>query len=369
MKKLYIKIFMVIITTFLVLSILIMIAVNLWLTNEKSWVWRIVNLKQINADIKEYWEKTIESSWMTLTWVIVNKKEVQREIKLKFCKKEVLSAIDNTINFALESNIDILFSHTEQLVWDIKSHLIYCLNSNKEGNYQFSKLRENILKDIDPKFIDNIVSDVYNYESYNYIRNFFETSVTKQYFNKVIVDLWDVTTDELKSVIMIEQIRWTMTNRWFFKQMVKHNILQSFTDFSLWISWMKITTAIEIEKYLKDPNSEFYLWKKYETILDYNPTNKKMSLQKKLTENNTYYYQYLYTWIAIKMIKKQRREVWYDLTDKVWLIATIYNIWLKKSNPNDYPGIWGSILNLDWKKWYFWELWEKIWISLQRYKG
>ncbi len=363
MRKLCIKFILTIATLFLLLSITVMFTVNNGLTNEKSWVGRYINLSK--GDNNKIWEKIIKPIVTIGTWVLINDNE-QREKILRLCKKEVLSAIDNTLNFAVESNINILFSHVEMIVWNVTTELFYCMNSKKKWNYQFSKLKEKVIKKIDAKFVNNIVSDIYNYESYNYIRDFFDTSNSKDYFKKVIKELWDVTEDELKSVIMVEQIRWSMTNRWFFKQMVKNNILQSFTDFSLWISWMKITTAIEIEKNLKDPNSEFYLWKGYENILDYNIDNKKQTLQKRLTENTTYYYQYLYTWLAIKMIKKQWKDRWYDLSEKIWLIATIYNLWFKKSNPNCSPWIWWAILYIDWKKWFFWELWEKIWISLQR---
>ncbi len=354
-----------------------MFAVNFGLTKEKSGIGRVVDLQQKdefvneleNDEISELYdiENYEEEINKPLSKKSFFKKDSKKNLKLKFCKKEVLSALDNTLNFAVESNVDEIFSHSEYLVWNLKTHLVYCLSTNIEGTYNFSKLRENVTQNVDIKFVDNIVSDIYNYESYHYIRGFFNGTGALEYFGNVIKELDDVTEDELKSVIMVEQIRWTMTNRWFFKEMVKNNILQSFTDFSLWIWWMKITTAMEIERYLKDPNSEFYLWKKYETILEDSPYNKNLSLQKKLTENKNYYHQYLYTWLAIKMIKKQWKERWYDLDGKLWIIATIYNLGLKKSNPNAYPGIWGAEIYIDWKKWYFWELWEKIWISLQRY--
>ena len=368
MKTLIIRIILILIVLFFASSAIIMFAVNKWYTNEKSGVWRYVNLEKLNEEVLSLEEEIIEPKVIILTWNILEKPS-KRDLKLKFCKKEVLSAVDNALNFARESNVDAIFSHTELLVWNLKPHLVHCLNTSKEGSYNFSKLRENVIMNIDPKFVDNVVTDVYNYDSYHYIRWFFSGSWAKQYFDSVVKELDDVTSDELQSVIMIEQIRGTMTNRWFFKEMVKNNILQSFTDFSLWVWWMKITTAIEIEKYLKEPNSEFYIWKKYETILEDCPYNKNMSLQKKLTENKTYYHQYLYTWLAIKMIKKQWKERGYDLDGKLWIVATIYNLWLKKSNPNAYPGIGWAEIYIDWKKWYFWELWEKIWISLQRYKG
>lgn len=394
MKKRFIKVIFGLIIIFVLLSVVIMLAVNSGLTNEKSWVWRHISLEKNNLEILKEEYISEENKEFELMWVVQKIQEEENneegevdeevdknneneenddddkiDVKLKFCKKEVLSAVDNALNFVLESNVDIIFSHVELLVWNIKPQLVYCINSNKEWNYSYQTLKWMVNSYIDLKYIDNVVTDVYNYDSYHYIRNFLDNSVTKDYFNKVIQELDNVSEDELKSIIMIEQIRWSLTNRWFFKQMVKNNLLQSFTDFSLWISWIKPTTAIEIEKYLKDPSSEFYLWKKYETLLDYDLDNNNISLQDRLTENKTYYYQYLYTWLAIKMIKKQWEEKWYNLDDKMWLVATIYNLWFKKSKPNDYPWIWGSIINIDWKNWYFWELWEKIWISLQRYKN
>ncbi|NDK07810.1 hypothetical protein EOM39_01020 [Candidatus Gracilibacteria bacterium] len=368
MKKIIIRVILILLVVFFVFPVVLMFAVNFGLTKEKSGIGRIVDLQKKDDLVFETTENEVESK-EPVSEINFFKKDTKREIKLKYCKKEILTAIDNALNFVRESNVNEIFSHTELLVGNLKPHLIYCLNTNKEGTYNFSKLRENVIQNIDIKFVDNVVTDIYNYDSYHYIRTFFTGSGANLYFGSVVKELDDVTSDELQSVIMIEQIRGTMTNRGFFKEMVKNNILQSFTDFSLGVGGMKITTAMEIEKHLKDPNSEFYLGKKYETILESSPYNKNLSLQKKLTENKNYYHQYLYTGLAIKMIKKQWKERGYDLEDKLGIVATIYNLGLKKSNPNAYPGIGGAEIYIDGKKWYFGELGEKIWISLQRYKG
>ncbi len=364
MRKFLITTFLISISIFLIFPILIMFWVNLGLTNEKSGVWNHINLRWSNDEITELQKNNIRIKEIISTWIIIDINPEKKK-KMEFCKKEVLLAIDNSLGLILYT--DTIFSNVKSLVWDITWPLLYCLISNTNWNYSFSTLREKVILSVDPKFVNNIVSDVYNYERYEYVRNFFIDPIKKDYFDRVVTQLKDVTEDELKSVIMIEQIRSTMTNRWFFKEMVKNNILQSYTQFSLWISWMKLGTAKNIENYLKDSNSEFYLWKEYENILDYD-LGKKMSLEKRLTENENYYYQYLYTWLAIKMIKKQWKDKWYDLTGKIWLIATIYNIWFKNSVPKPFPSIWWAVIYIDWKKWYFWELWEKIWISLQRYK-
>jgi len=364
-RKIIIRVILVLFVIFLIVPIFLMIAVNLGLTNEKSGVSRVINLNEKDlVDFKGQENNSIDSQ---MQWNYITKDD-ERESKIRFCKREILLSLDSSFDFLRESNINDIFSHTELLVWNLKPYITYCVNKDKNWTYTFTDLKNNVNTSIDKKFINNIISDIYSYDSYNYVRNFFSGSWAKEYFGSVIKLLDNVTEDELKSTIMIEQLRGTMTNRGFFKQMVKNNILQSFTDFSLWIWWMKISTALEIEKYLKYPTSEFYLWKKYETILDDVQYNKNLSLQKKLTENINYYHQYLYTWLAIKMIKKQWMDKWYDLNNKFWIIATIYNLWLNKSKPNWYPKIWWAEIFIDWKKWYFWELWEKIWISLQKYK-
>ncbi|MDD3303195.1 MAG: hypothetical protein PHN31_06585 [Candidatus Gracilibacteria bacterium] len=342
-----------------------MLAVNLGLTNEKSGVSRVINLNEKDLVDFEVNENNSIDSQMQGNYIT---RDDERESKIRFCKREILLSLDSSFDFLGESNINDIFSHTELLVGNLKPYITYCVNKNKDGVYTFANLKNNVNNDIDKKFINNIISDIYSYDSYNYVRNFFSGSGAKEYFGSVIKSLDDVTEDELKSTIMIEQLRGTMTNRGFFKQMVKNNILQSFTDFSLGIGGMKISTALEIEKYLKDSTSEFYLGKKYETILDDVQYNKNLSLQKKLTENINYYHQYLYTGLAIKMIKKQWMDKGYDLNNKFGIIATIYNLGLNKSKPNGYPKIGGAEIFIDGKKWYFGELGEKIWISLQKYK-
>lgn len=148
-----------------------------------------------------------------------------------------------------------------------------------------------------------------------------------------------------------EQIRLFNSRRESFKKYISP--LQSLVlenNLSYGVTGIKENTAIKIERYLKDPKSEYYLGKKYEHLLDYDSTqsyinsiNDTMSLRiRRLVQFKDHYYSYLYAALFVKQIKMQWERAGFPLDNRPEILASLFNLGYSKSKPKKNPAVGGS---------------------------
>ena len=89
-------------------------------------------------------------------------------------------------------------------------------------------------------------------------------------------------------------------------------------------------------------------------------------IQKKL-ENPIYWTLYV-AWLIDNIINKRNKE-WFNISNKSWIIITLYNMGNSKI-PHWNPDLWGSLIKLDDKNnLYFWELGFLMHFYLKYYLG
>jgi hypothetical protein len=152
----------------------------------------------------------------------------------------------------------------------------------------------------------------------------------------------------LVSIVIPEQLRFFTSNRESFKKYFEPlKILGNYTKFSYGVSGIKMETAKKIEENLKDENSDFYLGKSYENILDYQDItdidNKRLA---RFTDSHDHYYSYLYTAIYIKQIIRQWSKYGFDISQRPEVLATLFNIGFNNSVPKENPLVGGSTITI-----------------------
>lgn len=153
----------------------------------------------------------------------------------------------------------------------------------------------------------------------------------------------------LVSVVIAEQIRFFTSDRENFKRVFEPlKILGTLSQFSLGVSGIKPETAKLIEDNLKDPESEFYISKEYEHVLDYKEG--EGDIYSRLTDEHNHYYSYLYTALFIKEVEAQWSRAGYDISNRPEILATIFNLGFGKSVPKKDPEVAGSIINIAGEK-------------------
>jgi len=198
----------------------------------------------------------------------------------------------------------------------------------------------------------------------------------KKYLD-IIKNISNITWIDYKlilSSIAVEQLRYLTTNRGYAKKLIKNNnYLTSFTKFSYWLGWIKTHTFNNINHWISKYNSNLYLNYYYpqekKTIKDKEELNKLYSNEKKIEENKekkdeekikeileSRYGWTLYTAWLLYSIKKKWKLAWFDISDRPWVILTLYNMGNNKV-PHWKPALgWSLIAVTEDEKLYFWEI-------------
>ena len=156
------------------------------------------------------------------------------------------------------------------------------------------------------------------------------------------------------SAVVVEQFRYYGSNREVFKQLfLPLKALGNSVKFSYGVAGVKIATAIQIETNLKDKTSPYYLGPSYEHALDFKTKDHDKERMKRLTNDDDHYYSYLYTALYMKQIEKQWKDAGYPISDRPELLATLFNLGFKHSNPNPDPQIGGSDITVNGKVYTF----------------
>jgi len=152
------------------------------------------------------------------------------------------------------------------------------------------------------------------------------------------------------SMLVGEQIRLFNSNREAYKKWIGPlKILSVESTFSLGVTGIKVPTAQQIEKNLKDSTSAFYLGEKYENILDFQTKNVNQERYKRLTSYKNHFYSYLYAAVNVKQLKEQWDRSGFPIGERPEILATLYNIGYEASIPKENPVVGGSSINIKGK--------------------
>lgn len=151
-----------------------------------------------------------------------------------------------------------------------------------------------------------------------------------------------------------EQVRLFNSRRERYKEFVaplKSLALEN--NMSYGVTGIKEHTARNIEFYLKDSTSKYYLGKQFAHLLDFDSTNytnninDTMSLRvQRLVQFKNHYYSYLYAAIFIKQIKMQWERAGYPIDNRPEILASLFNLGYNKSVPKKNPEVGGSVFKI-----------------------
>ena len=169
-----------------------------------------------------------------------------------------------------------------------------------------------------------------------------------------IAAITNVNSRLIASVLVGEQIRlFDSTKEGYKKWISPLKILANETKISWGITGIKEFTAIDIERYLKDKKSVYYLGEKYEHLLDFKTENIEDERYKRLIDNKNHKYAYLYAAIFLKQVMHQWKKAGFDISQRVEILATLYNVGFISSQPKADPKVGGSHIKIRGKVYTF----------------
>lgn len=179
-----------------------------------------------------------------------------------------------------------------------------------------------------------------------------------------VSDITGISSRKIVSIVIVEQLRLYYTQRELFEKVFKPlKILASANKMAWGIMAIKEKTAITIEDNLKDKNSDFYLGKEYENLLDFKTSDKTKERYDRLINEKDHFYSYLYGALYIKQIEAQWNKHGYDISNRPEIISTIFNIGFKNSIPKENPLVGGSSIEILGTKYSFGSLSHEFYYS------
>lgn len=156
------------------------------------------------------------------------------------------------------------------------------------------------------------------------------------------------------SCLVGEQIRLFNSDREAYKRWIGPlKILSVESKFSLGVTGIKELTAKNIETYLKDSTSKFYLGKQYEHLLDFKTDNPEKERIDRLITFKNHYYSYMYAAIFLKQMKLQWEKAGFPIADRPEILATLFNVGFPQSVPKSNPRVGGSTIKVNEKEYSF----------------
>lgn len=165
-----------------------------------------------------------------------------------------------------------------------------------------------------------------------------------------------------------EQIRLFNSDREAYKRWIGPlKILSVESKFSLGVTGIKELTAKNIEAYLKDSTSKYYLGKQYENLLDFKTDNPEKERIDRLTTFKNHFYSYMYAAIFLKQIKVQWQKAGFPIEDRPEILATLFNVGFPQSVPKSNPRVGGSTITVHENKYSFGALAYQFYYSGEMY--
>jgi hypothetical protein len=213
------------------------------------------------------------------------------------------------------------------------------LKKNKRYRAELKRYRTNKYKNL-PKCIKGSVFDWMNISEWS---DFKEAVAKDKQMIDSVADMTGVESRLIVSVLVGEQIRLFNSKREAYKKWIGPlKILSVETQFSLGVTGIKVLTAQNIEKHLKDSTSVYYLGKEYEHLLDFKTIDPDGERVSRLTSYKNHFYSYMYAAIFIKQVKMQWERAGYPIDDRPEILATLFNVGYPQSVPKKNPKVGGS---------------------------
>lgn len=145
-----------------------------------------------------------------------------------------------------------------------------------------------------------------------------------------------------------EQIRLFNSKREMFKKYLGPvKVLSVQSQFSYGVNGIKDFTAAAVEQHLKDPNSEFYMGKRYENILDFETDDHSTERYKRLVDYRNHLYSYIYTGCILHQTMLQWKRAGFDISDRPDILFTLFNVGFSQSHPHADAVCGGSHITID----------------------
>lgn len=159
----------------------------------------------------------------------------------------------------------------------------------------------------------------------------------------------------LVSVVIVEQLRLYYTQRELFEKIFKPlKILANANKMAWGVMSIKEGMAIETENHLKDSASPYYLGAKKSHLLDFPATaDRGRERYRRLTDDRSHYYSYLYGALILKQLQEQWARAGHPIEYRPEVVATLFNIGFKHSQPKPNPEVGGSTILINGHKYYF----------------
>ncbi|MBP5759406.1 MAG: hypothetical protein J6W45_08405, partial [Bacteroidales bacterium] len=125
------------------------------------------------------------------------------------------------------------------------------------------------------------------------------------------------------------------------------------SQFSLGVNGIKDFTAMKVERNLKDPNSEYYMGKEYEHILDFHTADHTTERVNRLVDYHNHLYSYIYTGCILHQTMMQWKRAGYDISNRPDILFTLFNVGFSQSQPKPDPRCGGSHINIAGKVYTF----------------
>ncbi len=152
------------------------------------------------------------------------------------------------------------------------------------------------------------------------------------------------------SCLVGEQIRLFNSSREAYKKWIGPlKVLSVESQFSFGVTGIKEHTAKAIESHIKNPESEFYLGKKYEHLLDFagqDTATVNRERIDRLTDFHNHYYSYMYAALFLKQMKVQWENAGFPIDKRPEILATLFNVGYPQSKPKAKPRVGGSTIKI-----------------------
>lgn len=176
----------------------------------------------------------------------------------------------------------------------------------------------------------------------------FKIAVAKD--KKIIDSVANVTGVEARLIVSClvgEQIRLFNSKREIYKKWIgPMKVLSVETQFSFGVTGIKELTAQKIEKYLKEPNSVYYLGSEYEHLLDFKTEDSTTERMDRLKDYRNHFYSYMYAAVFLKQMKMQWQRAGFPIDNRPEILATLFNVGFPQSKPKKDPLVGGSTIKI-----------------------
>jgi len=231
--------------------------------------------------------------------------------------------------------------------------ILYCwfiISMNFLANNWFTNAESEEIEITEEEIQDyQLPQEVLSMQCVQFILNWIENrklfnDTLKTYSEKLWLDYYTVI-----SAILWEQLR--ISCKWYRGEL--KDIIVKWTptlfrsyDISVWIAWLKLWTANKIKR------DAIEYW--------YGDELKKYALTENLIATDDELSAKLAAYL-VKNIIYRRELSWYDISNDVWVIGTLYNMWNPKEKaPHENPQIGWSIIDINGYKFAYWEL--SLWV-------